>query len=160
MIEIVLGALVMFAALVVLLKPLAVGVAPALSLLPGVGAGATAALAISGLALVLHGTYRRLRKSEARNQHWLRTVAVTLVAIAGVLLVAFAVPLLAETLNIIKVGGFPLGFYMAAQGCLVLLAALTFVATRMLDGLDRSPAIDLPAGPIPHESTAKAGDLA
>ncbi len=153
MIEIVLGALVMFAALVVVLKPLAVGAVPALSLLPDVGAGAAAAIATTGLALVLHGIYRRLRRSGTRNQHWLQTVAVTLVALAGVLLVAVAVPLLAETLNITKLGGFPLGFYMAAQGCLILLVALTSVAARRLDRLDGAPPVDGPVGPTPQEST-------
>ncbi len=152
MIEIVLGALIMLAALVVLLKPLAAAVVPALSDLPVSGAGAGAAIAACGLLLVMHGIYRRLRKSEARNQRWLRTIAVTLIALVGLFLVTFAVPLLAEMLNIIKIGGFPLGFYMAAQGCLVLLAVLTFVAARKLDGLDGAPGPVGPTWPPQHDS--------
>lgn len=47
---------------------------------------------------------------------------------------AFALPLSALTLNVVKIAGFPLGFWMAAQGVLILLALLAGVFAARAGG--------------------------
>ena len=54
-----------------------------------------------------------------------RRLTLTLLAVWALL--AFALPLSALTLNALNVAGFPLGFWMAAQGSLLALAALALV---------------------------------
>lgn len=51
-------------------------------------------------------------------------------ALLAWLVLALALPLAALTLNAFKLAGFPLGFWVAAQGSLIGLAALALVATR------------------------------
>jgi len=45
-------------------------------------------------------------------------------------------PLLMEALDLATVAGFPIGYYVTAQGMLVLLAILAFRAAAHLDRLD------------------------
>lgn len=52
------------------------------------------------------------------------------IALVAWLVLALALPLAALTLNAFKLGSFPLGFWVAAQGSLLGLAALALVATR------------------------------
>ena len=51
-------------------------------------------------------------------------------ALLAWLVLALALPLAALTLNAFKLGSFPLGFWVAAQGSLIALAVLAWVATR------------------------------
>lgn len=68
---------------------------------------------------------------------WSRTwnlMITTLVIwfVFGYLIHAFVVPL-----NSIVILGFPLGFYMAAQGSLIAFVALIYWFTRRQDAIDR-----------------------
>ena len=51
-------------------------------------------------------------------------------ALVAWLILALALPLAALTLNAFKIGSFPLGFWVAAQGSLIGLTVLAIVATR------------------------------
>jgi putative solute:sodium symporter small subunit len=53
------------------------------------------------------------------------------------LVLMFMLPLFAATLNQTRVVGYPLGFYMAAQGTLILFAALAFWFCRRQDKLEK-----------------------
>ncbi len=44
--------------------------------------------------------------------------------------------LIAETLNTIKIGGFPLGFWFAQQGSIYVFVALIFIYVRLMNKLD------------------------
>ncbi len=63
-----------------------------------------------------------------------RLMIITLViwAIFGYVIHAFVVPL-----NEIVILGFPLGFYMAAQGSLIVFVALIFWFASRQDAIDR-----------------------
>lgn len=50
---------------------------------------------------------------------------------------AFVVHWFAATLNEFSVFGFPLGFYMAAQGSLIVFVVQLFVFVRQQDRIDR-----------------------
>ena len=63
---------------------------------------------------------------ERRAAYWRRTKSLMIVmlvlwAIAGLVIPAFASPL-----NSISIFGFPLGFYMSAQGSLIIFVILCF----------------------------------
>jgi putative solute:sodium symporter small subunit len=45
--------------------------------------------------------------------------------------------MIADQLDVIRLGGFPLGFWFANQGSLVVFVALIFVYVRLMNGLDR-----------------------
>jgi putative solute:sodium symporter small subunit len=65
-----------------------------------------------------------------------------LVYIVVLLSIWFAVSFLAgimiaDQLDAIRLGGFPLGFWFANQGSLVVFVALIFVYVRLMNSLDR-----------------------
>ncbi|MBX0330665.1 VC_2705 family sodium/solute symporter, partial [Oscillochloris sp. ZM17-4] len=64
-------------------------------------------------------------------------------------LISFTLPsILAAPLNQISVlTGFPLGYYMGAQGSLIFFILLTFLYGWRMRGLDRQYGLDTPAGP-------------
>jgi putative solute:sodium symporter small subunit len=65
----------------------------------------------------------------------------TLLLVIGTILIAFgavaAVVILAGPLDEIGFLGFPLGFYLLAQGLLLGIVALAFWSTRMQEHIDR-----------------------
>lgn len=80
---------------------------------------------------------------EARRKYWrsnLRLMAVLLViwALAGF----GAGVLFADQLNQIEIAGFPLGFWFAQQGSILIFLALIAVYVWRMDALDKSYGID------------------
>jgi putative solute:sodium symporter small subunit len=57
----------------------------------------------------------------------------------------FGVHLLVQPLNGIRIGGFPLGFYMAAQGSLIAFVIMLFVFARRQDAIDEQEGFAEPA---------------
>ena len=71
--------------------------------------------------------------------HWSRTTNLMLVHlfvwfIFGYVVHMFVVPLNTITIPVL---GFPLGFYMAAQGSLIVFVTMLFVFARQQDKIDR-----------------------
>ena len=128
MIEIGLGVLLIAAVVAVLagvggLLPGASGI----DLLPLLGYGGTGVLLALGVLLVAAGLTRRaIRKNPARRQA-LRTARLTTVALIAAAGLAVGLPLAAAPANLIRLGGMPVGYYLAAQGALVGLVILAFV---------------------------------
>lgn len=58
----------------------------------------------------------------------------------GALVVGLGVPASGRLLDIVRIAGFPLGFYAAAQGAIVLLAALLLVFAARARRLERRAA--------------------
>lgn len=58
--------------------------------------------------------------------HWRRTRALMLITLAIWFVFSFVIHLFARSLNEIIIIGFPLGFYMAAQGSLIVFVVLIF----------------------------------
>jgi putative solute:sodium symporter small subunit len=63
---------------------------------------------------------------------WLTTV--TLIVWAAV---SFGAVLFAKSLNAVVVFGFPLGYYLAAQGSLIVFVLLVFNYARAMNRIDR-----------------------
>ncbi|MEW6762086.1 MAG: sodium/substrate symporter small subunit [Pseudomonadota bacterium] len=72
------------------------------------------------------------RLLAARAAHWERTRRMTLILLVLWLLTCFGTIFFARELSHLAVFGWPLSFYMAAQGAsLVSLAVIAFYAWRM-----------------------------
>lgn len=69
--------------------------------------------------------------------HWQETTRLTLIMLGVWAFFAFFVHFLAPGLNRIHILGFPLGFYLAAQGSLVVFVAQLFWFAKAQDKIDQ-----------------------
>jgi putative solute:sodium symporter small subunit len=79
------------------------------------------------------------RDLGATGRPWRTFAAVAVAAFLGL-----GVPAFVQTLNFVKAGGFPLGFYLAAQGIPVVLAILLFLHARRANRIEREGAGEQP----------------
>jgi putative solute:sodium symporter small subunit len=70
-------------------------------------------------------------------EHWPRTVRLMWIMLALWIFFSFIVHMFVNTLNTIVIFGFPLGFYMAAQGSLVAFVVMLFWFAKAQDKIDR-----------------------
>lgn len=130
-IECGLGVLVMAAAVA-----LASGWVHSLMLIPPIGGGAVLALLAFGAFLFGHGWIgRKIARSPEDAWRWRVTGRALFTAAAALALMA-VVPGLMPLLDLFSLGGFPVGFYLAAQGGVIALAILAFLASDRLDAAD------------------------
>jgi putative solute:sodium symporter small subunit len=78
-----------------------------------------------------------MRLSGRHQQYWHRNLFVISTLMAIWFVVTFVASYFARELNVIVILGFPLGFYMAAQGTLIVYVAIIWYYTRRMDALDR-----------------------
>lgn len=71
------------------------------------------------------------------DAYWRKTRQLTLVLLALWLALTFGVTWFARDINNLMVLGFPLGFYMGAQGSLLLYLLIIVVYNRQMRKLDR-----------------------
>lgn len=69
---------------------------------------------------------------------WRRQRRVATLSLLTMLAVALGLPALVQTLNLVRVAGFPLGFYLAAQGVPLLIGIIIFLHARRANHLSRS----------------------
>ena len=71
--------------------------------------------------------------------HWMRTRNLMLSHLAVWFFFGFIIHMFVNQLNTVTVPilGFPLGFYMAAQGSLVVFVVMLFVFAKQQDKIDR-----------------------
>jgi putative solute:sodium symporter small subunit len=93
-------------------------------------------LAALGLLLAAHGFYRVKLKRGTSDRHWVRSTGLMWLMVTFVLVFSILVPLVAPLLNAFRVAGFPLGYYMVAQGSLIVLVMAAFVFAARADGID------------------------
>ena len=72
-----------------------------------------------------------------QTTHWRRTRSLMWVTLAIWFVFSFLVHWFADALNGASFLGFPLGFYMAAQGSLFVFVVLIFWFARTQDKIDR-----------------------
>jgi putative solute:sodium symporter small subunit len=73
---------------------------------------------------------------EKAQEYWGRTSGLMWTMLAIWFLASFVVHIFAPSLNQIKIIGFPLGFYMAAQGSLIIFVVAIFWYARKQDQID------------------------
>jgi putative solute:sodium symporter small subunit len=70
------------------------------------------------------------------HEYWRRNLAITAILLAIWFVVTFVVSFYARELNAISFFGFPLGFYMGAQGSLVIYVVIIWFYARYMNNLD------------------------
>ena len=70
------------------------------------------------------------------ERYWQRTSSLMIKMIALWFIFGIAVHFFAPQLNAIKIFGFPLGFYMAAQGSLIAFLLMCFYNARAQNAID------------------------
>ncbi|MBE9553936.1 MAG: DUF4212 domain-containing protein [Proteobacteria bacterium] len=73
---------------------------------------------------------------EVRAKHWAKTKNLTIVTLIIWFIFSFGVHWFADSLNAYTFIGFPLGFYMAAQGSLAVFVVLIFYLARTQGKID------------------------
>ena len=73
---------------------------------------------------------------KTAEAYWARTSRLMWITLGVWLFASFLVHLLAPSLNAIHVLGFPLGFYMAAQGSLIIFVVGLFWFARAQNRID------------------------
>jgi putative solute:sodium symporter small subunit len=76
------------------------------------------------------------------NAYWRKTRRLTIGLLVFWLLITFVMNWFAREINEIVVFGFPLGFYMGAQGVLIIYLAMIWFYNRRMRKLDTQFAID------------------
>jgi putative solute:sodium symporter small subunit len=75
--------------------------------------------------------------SADRERYWTRTRSLMIVHLVIWFIFSFVVHWFASDLNRISLFGFPLGFYMAAQGSLIVFVVQLFAFVWQQDRIDR-----------------------
>lgn len=70
------------------------------------------------------------------NLYWRKTRSLTLVLLGVWVIITFGLAWFARDLNEFSLFGFPLGFYMAAQGTLVIYLFLIWIYNRRMRKLE------------------------
>ena len=73
---------------------------------------------------------------EVRQAHWAKTKSLTIMVLVIWFIFSFVVHWFADSLNAISFLGFPLGFYMAAQGSLAVFVILIFYLAHRQNKID------------------------
>lgn len=69
--------------------------------------------------------------------HWRRTTNLMLTHLGIWFFFGYVVHMFVNVLNKVTIIGFPLGFYMAAQGSLIAFVVMLFVFAKQQDRIDR-----------------------
>ncbi len=78
-----------------------------------------------------------MRLTDKHEQYWRRNLRLTGALLAIWFVVTFVVGWFARDLQSITFLGFPLSFYMSAQGALLIYVILIGIYARCMDKLDR-----------------------
>lgn len=73
---------------------------------------------------------------EQARAHWSKTKSLMWTTLIVWFILSFGVHIFVEQLNNIVIFGFPLGFYMAAQGSLILFVVLIFWYAKRQNTID------------------------
>ena len=78
-----------------------------------------------------------------RQSYWRANKALirNLLVVWALVSIVFSI-LLVQPLNTIRLGGLPLGFWMAQQGSIIVFVVLIFIYAIEMDKLDRKSGID------------------
>ena len=75
------------------------------------------------------------------ERHWSRTSALMWIMLILWATFSFFIHMFVEQLNTITILGFPLGFYMAAQGSLLAFVVMLFIFAKRQDTIDRQEGV-------------------
>jgi putative solute:sodium symporter small subunit len=78
-----------------------------------------------------------MQLSERHREYWRKNVSLTAILLAIWFIVTYVVSFFARELNEITVFGFPIGFYMGAQGALIVYVVIIFFYASRMNKLDK-----------------------
>lgn len=79
--------------------------------------------------------------NNGADRYWSRTSALMWTMFALWVLFGFVIHFFVDQLNHIKFLGFPVGFYMAAQGSLIVFVVMLFVFAKRQDTIDHEEGV-------------------
>lgn len=74
---------------------------------------------------------------ETLSAYWAENKRLTAITLIVWALVSYGAVFFVESLNAIVIFGFPLGYYMAAQGSLIVFVILVFTYAGRMNAVDR-----------------------
>jgi len=77
-----------------------------------------------------------MQLSEKHHQYWHKNLTVTAILLAIWFIVTFVIGYFARELSGITILGFPLPFYMGAQGSLIIYVAIIWYYAHYMNKLD------------------------
>ena len=77
-----------------------------------------------------------MQLTAKHHEYWNRNLKITAVLLALWFVVTFVMGYFARELNSITILGFPLGFYMSAQGSLIIYVAIIWYYAHYMNNLD------------------------
>ena len=83
-----------------------------------------------------------MQLSEKHHEYWRKNLFITALLLVVWFIVTFVEAWFARELNGITFLGFPLGFYMSAQGSLVIYVAIIGIYAWYMTGLDKEFGVD------------------
>lgn len=83
-----------------------------------------------------------MQLSEKHNEYWRKTLTITAILLSIWFVVTFVEAWYARELNNISFMGFPLGFYMSAQGSLIVYVVIIGVYAWYMNRLDKEYEVD------------------
>ncbi len=78
-----------------------------------------------------------MQTSQKHKDYWRKNLRITTILLAIWFVVTFVVSYYARELSTIMFFGFPLGFYMGAQGSLIIYVAIIWFYARYMNALDK-----------------------
>lgn len=78
-----------------------------------------------------------MQLTAKHQEYWHRNLKITALLLGLWFVVTYVASFFARELNEITVFGFPLGFYMGAQGSLVVYVAIIWYYARYMNNLDK-----------------------
>ena len=83
-----------------------------------------------------------MQLTEKHNEYWRKNLTITAVLLALWFIVTFVEAWYARELNGMTFLGFPLGFYMSAQGSLAIYVAIIGAYAYLMSKLDKEYGVD------------------
>ena len=80
--------------------------------------------------------------SAKHHEYWRKNLVITAVLLAVWFVATFVEAWFARDLNNVTFLGFPLGFYMSAQGSLIIYVVIIWVYARYMQKLDKEYNVD------------------
>lgn len=78
-----------------------------------------------------------MQTTQKHKDYWRKNLRITAILLVIWFVVTFVVSYYARELSSIAFFGFPLGFYMGAQGSLIIYVAIIWFYARYMNALDK-----------------------
>ena len=83
-----------------------------------------------------------MQLTEKHHEYWRKNLVITAILLAVWFVVTFVEGWYARDLNNVTFLGFPLGFYMSAQGSLIIYVVIIYVYAKYMEKLDKRYDVD------------------